>query len=68
MQKATCEVCGKRPVRRDDVLCVECSHAYRILVDLLNEHPELAKEDFELIKEIFDWRTKKILAQAEVRA
>jgi len=68
LQKATFEVCGKRPARRNDVLRVECSHDYRILVDLLYKHPELAKEDFELIREIFDWRTKKILASAEARA
>jgi hypothetical protein len=55
----TCEVCRKAPASRDDILCLECSRMYTILLDLLSAHPELAAEDLERLKELFDWRMQK---------
>jgi hypothetical protein len=56
----TCEACGKSPARTDDILCPDCTYYYGILRDLLDEHPELAAESLDRLKEIFEWRTKKI--------
>jgi hypothetical protein len=55
-----CEVCGNAPARRDDLLCSDCSYAYKVLAELLERHPDLTKEAFDRLKEIYEWRTKKI--------
>jgi hypothetical protein len=60
MGRPICEVCGKAPVKLDDILCLECSRAYSMLHELLDYFPNLEKEDLTRIKDIFEWRTKKI--------
>lgn len=58
--EAACEVCGKAPARRADLLCPDCSRAFTIMLELLANHPELAADDLERIKEVFQWRMEKI--------
>ena len=53
-----CEACGKSPAKGDDILCAECNHYYMILLDLLAEDPE----SLDRLKEICEWRMKKIQA------
>ena len=55
-----CEACGKTEARKDDILCSDCAYYYKILRDLTDEHPELAVDSLDRIKQIFEWRTKKI--------
>jgi hypothetical protein len=55
-----CEACGKREARKGDILCSECNYYYLILRDLLDEHPELAVNELDRLKELFQWREKKI--------
>jgi hypothetical protein len=55
-----CEACDKAPARKDDILCSDCAYYYGILRELLDEHPELAAESLDRLKEIFEWRMKKI--------
>jgi hypothetical protein len=55
-----CEACGKEQARKNDILCSDCSYYYGILRDLLDEHPELAANSLDRIKELFEWRMKKI--------
>jgi ABC-type nitrate/sulfonate/bicarbonate transport system substrate-binding protein len=55
-----CEACGKAEARKDDILCSDCSYYYGVLRDLLEEHPELVAESLDRIKEVFEWRMKKI--------
>lgn len=43
----------------DDILCLDCSLAYVILLKLLYEHPELAEDDVRRVAEVFEWRMKK---------
>ena len=59
MAETTCEVCGKAPAKRDDILCVDCSRAYRILLELLDEYPGLGADDLERVRDIFEWRLRK---------
>ncbi len=59
MAETTCEVCGKAPAKRDDILCVDCSRAYRILLELLDEYPGLGADDLARVRETFEWRMKK---------
>ncbi len=60
MPRANCEACGKGPAKLDDILCVDCSRAYGLLRDLLDEVPHLEMEDLDRIKDIFEWRMKKL--------
>jgi len=55
-----CEACGKSQARNGDILCSDCAHYYAILRDLTNEHPELAANELDRLKEIFQWREKQI--------
>jgi len=54
-----CEACEKAPAKKDDILCVDCSRAYGILLELLLEHPDIQWEDVARISEIYQWRTRK---------
>jgi hypothetical protein len=55
-----CEACGRSPARQNDILCSDCAHYYTILRELLDEHPELAANELDRLKELFQWREKKI--------
>jgi len=57
-----CEACSKAPAKFDDILCIDCSRAYSLLHDLLDEDPRLAKEDLDRIREVYEWWSKKIQA------
>jgi len=56
----SCEVCAKPLDRVGDLLCGDCSHAFTVMLELLHTHPEIAANDIERIKEVFEWRLKKI--------
>jgi hypothetical protein len=69
--KATCEVCAKPLVETDYLLCSDCSRAFTIVLDLLQEsaplvqgwldaHPELTAEDLNRIKQVFTWRSSRM--------
>lgn len=60
MPSLVCEACGKAEARKDDILCSDCVYYYKILRDLTDEHSELAVDSLDRIKQIFEWRTKKI--------
>ncbi len=55
-----CEVCAKAVAKKGDLLCQDCSAAFTIVLELLAHHPELAADDLERIKEVFEWRMEKI--------
>lgn len=57
-----CEVCQKAPAKEHDIMCPDCAHSFGVLRELLRDHPELARDDFERLRQLFDWRMKKILA------
>ena len=59
MQDIVCEACGKASAKRDDILCLDCSRAYRILMDLFAEYPNLADADIGRIMKIYEWYSKK---------
>jgi len=42
------------------MLCNDCAHYYMILRELLDEHPEVAVNELDRLKELFQWREKKI--------
>jgi len=54
-----CEACGEAQAKRDDILCLDCSRAYGILVDLLTDHPGLGGKDLRRIVEMYEWYAKK---------
>ena len=58
MPELTCEACKAAPANNGDILCTDCGHDYAILLDLLRKHPEMGKDDFTRLKELFDWRSK----------
>lgn len=53
-----CDICGKAPAKRDDVMCLDCARAYRVLFDLMQDYPELKKEDLDRLKAVFEWRMR----------
>jgi len=53
-----CDICGKAPSIRDDVMCLDCARAYRVLFDLMQDYPELKGEDFDRLKAVFEWRMR----------
>jgi hypothetical protein len=55
-----CEVCAAALARRDDILCMDCSRAFTLTLELLRAHPELAGEDLDRIKRVFEWRMQKV--------
>jgi hypothetical protein len=57
--ESVCEVCGKAPVGRDDLLCPDCGRAFVLLLELIHGHPEVDVGDIDRIKEVFEWRMKK---------
>lgn len=59
MTEMKCEACRKAPAKRDDILCLDCTRAYSILMELLSENPDLASEDLSRIKEIYEWYVKR---------
>lgn len=67
MPSLVCEACGKREARKDDILCNDCAHYYMILRDLLDEHPELAANELDRLKELFQWWEKKIQLTSKVK-
>ena len=56
---APCEVCRVAPARKKDLLCPACSRAFILMLELLHNHPELAAEDLQRIKDVFEWRMSK---------
>jgi hypothetical protein len=58
MQGRSCEFCKKAPAMVDNTLCSGCSYLYRMLVELLERHPDLAKGDFDRLKEMYEWRAE----------
>lgn len=58
LDRPICDICGKAPSIRDDVMCLECARAYRVLFDLLQDYPELRGEDFDRLKTVFEWRMR----------
>jgi hypothetical protein len=69
--KAACEVCAKPLVETDYLLCSDCSRAFTIVLDLLQEsaplvqgwldtHLELTAEDLNRIKQVFMWRSGRM--------
>jgi hypothetical protein len=69
--KAACEVCAKPLVEADYLLCSDCSRAFTIVLDLLQEsaplvqgrldsHPELTVEDLNRVKQVFTWRSSRM--------
>jgi hypothetical protein len=60
LPKMVCEACGKAQARPGDILCTDCAYYYSILRDLIDEHPELAVNELDRLKDIFQWREKKI--------
>ena len=60
MSRPSCEACSKAPAKLDDILCVDCSRAYGLLIELLDEVPNLEEDDLDRIKSIYEWRAKKI--------
>jgi hypothetical protein len=59
LEELTCEACGKAPANNGDILCVDCDHAYFILLDLLRKHPKVAKDDLTRLRDLLDWRNQK---------
>jgi len=59
LAELSCEACRKAPANNGDILCADCTRLYVILVDLLREHPELAKDDMARLRELFDWRNRR---------
>ena len=53
----TCEACGRAPAKKEDILCDDCDYHYTILLELAGEHPELG---INRLKEIYEWRMKKV--------
>jgi hypothetical protein len=53
---ATCAVCAKSSARMGNILCGDCSRAYMVMLELLYQHPELARGDLVRIKEVFEWQ------------
>jgi hypothetical protein len=56
---ACSEVCGKAEARRDDILYTDCAYN-KVLREFTEEYPELAVDSLDRIKQICDWRTKKM--------
>jgi hypothetical protein len=54
-----CEACGKSQARYGDILCSDCAHYYAILRELMSQHPDLAVNELDRLKEIFQWREKE---------
>jgi hypothetical protein len=59
LPKMVCEACGKAQARYGDILCSDCAYYYSILRELIDEHPELAVNEIDRLKELFQWREKK---------
>jgi hypothetical protein len=59
LAELTCEACGKAPANKGDILCVDCAHAYFILLDLLKKHPKVDKNDLTRLRDLLDWRNQK---------
>ena len=59
MAELLCEACRELPAKSGDILCADCSQAYVVLLDLLRRHPELGKEDFSRLENLFAWRNKR---------
>jgi hypothetical protein len=57
-----CEVCENAPAKDHDIMCSDCAHHYTVLAQILKEQPSLVGEDFDRLHELFDWRSKKVLA------
>jgi hypothetical protein len=69
--RAACEVCAKPLAETGHVLCSDCSRAFAIVLDLLQEsaplvqgwldaHPKLTVEDLNRIKQVFTWRSGRM--------
>ena len=55
MSGLMCEVCGKHPARKEDILCEECAEYYIILMDLLARNPDALNR----LRKLRDWREEK---------
>jgi hypothetical protein len=55
-----CEACGKAQARNDYILCSDCARYYTILSELIDEYPQLAADELDRLKELFQWREKKM--------
>jgi hypothetical protein len=64
MENMPCQICQQTPAKRDDVLCSDCAYLYQIVAELFERYPDLKKEDFDSMKEIYEWRTKKLKIMA----
>jgi hypothetical protein len=58
--ESVCEVCGKSTAKTDGLLCSDCSRGFELVLELLHSHPELVAQDLEHVKDIFEWRMKKM--------
>jgi len=54
-----CEACAKSQARNGDILCSDCAYYYAILSELMNQHPELAANELDRLKEVFQWWEKE---------
>jgi len=52
-----CEVCRKAPARREDIISSDCARAYAILTEIISEFPDFTEDDFDRLKEVYEWRT-----------
>jgi hypothetical protein len=55
-----CEVCQKGMAKPGDFLCGDCSRAFTLMLELLRGHPELSSHDLARVRDVFEWRMKKI--------
>jgi glycosyltransferase involved in cell wall biosynthesis len=65
-----CEICRNAPARTDDILCVDCSRAYGLLLEVLHDHQYLAPDDLEHLGQALEWKMNNtgLLARAEAKA
>jgi hypothetical protein len=60
MKETACAVCANALERNEDLLCGDCSRAFTLMLELMRYHPEIDAKDLARIKDVFEWRTKRL--------
>lgn len=57
---SVCEVCAAPISKSDDLLCPDCSYAFTQMLEVIHGHPDIDIKDFERIRQVFEWRIRKM--------